>query len=617
MCSINGFNFSNRDLIEKMVKATKHRGPDDQGFFIDQNVSLGHARLSIIDLSEKGRQPLWNEDKTIAVICNGEIYNFRQLRRELEKEGHLFFSGSDSEVIVHLYEDKKEKTPQFLNGIFAFAVYNKKENCLFLARDGQGVKPLYYYFDNQRLIFSSEIKGLLVHPIKRELNSQALEHHFRLFFTPSPFTLLKGIYKLQPAHYLKLEPGGLEIKRYWHLEDKEEIKSKKQAVLRIKEQFKEAVKAQLVSDRPLGIFLSGGVDSTAVLGQASKLTSGKIKTFSVGYQMEVKDEKFNQDFYLAQKTAQVYATDHHQLLISDKQALDNFEQVLEHLEEPAPNPVQIATFLLAKEAKSKVAVVLGGDGGDEIFGGYPRYYYDKLINLYQKAPLFLRKGLLSSLAEKALNKEQLSEKLATPGPGRYLLYLGANTNDLAKVFRPEIFSQFKNDTEDFLARNYPPYQFKDPLKYLMYLDLNTWLSDKSLLRSDKMTMAWGLEQRVPLLDHHLIELAFQIPSRFKIKKGLKNKWIFRQAVKEFLPPHLLKQEKMGFASPGAKWLRGGFEDFAKQVLSENYCRGTRPLFNFPQIQQMLSDHIQGKAYHYHILWALLCFQIWHRQFIDN
>lgn len=303
MCSINGFNFKDEQLLKKMVQNTRHRGPDQEGFYWDNNVSLGQARLSIIDLSEKGRQPLWNEDKSIAVICDGEIYNFQEIRQDLQKKGHRFFSQSDSEVILHFYEEKGEKCLELLNGIFAFCIYDKKKNKLFLARDRFGVKPLYYYFDPSdavacegqgKFIFSSEIKGILTHPIKRVLNQEALRHHFRLFFTPAPFTLFEKIYKLPLAHYLVFRQGQIEIKKYWDISDAlPEIKTKDEAIEGLRFLLKQAVQSQLVSDRPVGIFLSGGIDSSSVLAMARELLPRKIKTYSVGFEVEVQQDKYN------------------------------------------------------------------------------------------------------------------------------------------------------------------------------------------------------------------------------------------------------------------------------------------------------------------------------------
>jgi len=619
MCSINGFNFQDRELIQKMVEITKHRGPDQEGFYLDESISLGHSRLSIIDLSKRGRQPIWNEDHSMCIICNGEIYNFKELRKELEKRGHRFFSNSDTEVILHLYEEKGERCLKDLNGIFSFAIYDKNKQKLFLARDRIGVKPLYYYFDSKKFIFSSEIKAILVHPIKRELDQKAFLFHFRLCFTPAPFTLFKGIYKLQPAHYLILKNKKIEIKKYWDIYDVKEIKSPREAIEKIKNLVKDSLRHQIISDRPIGIFLSGGIDSSSVLGVASELLPGPIKTYSVGFDINIEQEKYNRDYFLARQTSKHYHTDHHELLISDIDARENLEKVIWHMEEPVPNPIQIATFLLARFAKKEVAVVLGGDGGDELFGGYPRYYYSKLIDKYQTLPYFLRKNILPYFLEKILKKNNLKEKFETlPGVPRYLLHMGQKDEILSRVLNQEIAKDLSRKyTEKFLKDHYPEIKFKDKTKYLMYLDITTWLPDESLLRSDKMTMSFGLEERVPLLDHRLVEFAFRIPTKYKVRGKKKNKWIFRQAMKEYLPSHLLKKEKRGWLSPASKWLRRGLKDFAYQVLSPSYLPSTQKYFNFSQIKKILDNHISKREYNLDIIWSLLTFQIWYKLFISK
>ncbi|MFH1820682.1 MAG: asparagine synthase (glutamine-hydrolyzing) [Candidatus Nealsonbacteria bacterium] len=613
MCSINGFNFKDEQLVRKMVGQTKHRGPDDQGFYVDENVSLGHARLSIIDLSENARQPIWNEDNSLAIVFNGEIYNFKELREELQKRGHKFRSFSDTEVILHLYEEKKEQCLKELNGIFAFAIYDKNKKELFLARDRIGVKPLYYYFDNKKFIFSSEIKGILTHPVAREIDTEALSHYFRIFFVPSPLTLIKNIKKIPPSHYLIFKGNKIEMQKYWDLEDEQELGSVEEAVSGIKTLLKDSVKRQLVSDRPVGVFLSGGIDSSSVLGIASELTTRPLKTYSVGFDIDIQEEKYNRDFRLAKETSNYYKTDHHELLVSDVMVRDNLENVIWHMEEPVPNPIQVPTFLLAKMAKKDVAVVLGGDGADEIFGGYPRYYYSKLIDKYQLLPAFLRKNTLPMILEAISSKKDLKEKLnVPPGVDRYLLHMAQKQKVISEVLKQGIK---KAITSDFLKEKYPENKFKDKTKYLMYLDLLTWLPDESLIRSDKMTMAFGLEERVPILDHRLVEFAFRIPTKYKVRGRKNNKWIFREAMKEYLPSHLLNKEKAGWFSPAAKWLRTGLKEFAYGVLSPDYCPETQNYFNFSQIRTILDNHISQKEYNLDIIWSLLTFQIWYKTFM--
>lgn len=595
MCGINGFNFKNQELIERMNKEISHRGPDGEGIYVDDNFSLGHRRLSIIDLSENGKQPMFNEDKSLCIIFNGEIYNFQELKSDLEKRGHKFCSKTDSEVILHLYEEHKEECLKQLNGIFAFAIYDIKNKELFIARDRIGVKPLYYYHKNGKLIFSSEIKAILEHDIEREVDMIAFNHYFRLMYVPAPLTMFKNIYKLPQAHYLKFSAqGGLEIKKYWEITDFSEIKSKQEIIQKIQELMENSIKGQLISDRPVGVFLSGGIDSTSVLGIAKKLADSKIKTFSVGFNVNDPDNKFNADLGLARETSKFYNTEHHELIISSKDILENIEKVVYHLDEPVAEATQIATFLLAQSAKKEVAVVLGGDGGDELFGGYKRYYYSYLLN---------RRGItkIMPFLKSMIHKRFMFQK----------------EKEISKVLNKDI-NRIKI-TKEFFRKNYfKNMPFNDYEKMFMLTDLKTWLTDESLMRSDKMTMAHGLEQRVPILDHQLVELALKTPSKYKMKDKNRGKAIFIEAMKQYLPKHILKSEKKKvWMTPISEWLRTDLNNFAKSVLNINYCLESQKYFNFDGVNQVFKDHVERKKYNLNLIWAIIVFQIWHKNFIKN
>ncbi len=528
MCGINGFNSNQPDLINKMNQRIKHRGPDQKGIYCDDNFSLGHVRLSIIDLSERGKQPIFNEDKSLALVFNGEIYNFQELREKLIKKGHQFFSKSDSEVILHLYEDYGPACLEKLNGIFAFALLNIKKKELFLARDRVGVKPLYYYFNNNKFVFSSEIKAILEHPIKREIDLDALSHYFRLHYTPHPLTIFKNIYKLPPANYLFLKNNQIKIKQYWQISDFEDINSEREIIDQIQYLMKDSVKGQLISDKPVGIFLSGGIDSNSILGVANELGHKQIKTFSAGFDFKEDPNYCNFDFKMAKKISQDYQTDHQEFLISGQDILNNIEQVIYHLDEPISDATQIVTFLLAKFAKQQVDVVLGGDGGDELFGGYTRYFYSRYASQWQKLPEFLRNNPLSnSLLNhlgKYLKKESLSKKLNIPaGSERYLMFMSQKDNILKEILNPDYFN--KDITKNFYQEKYfRSFNKKDFEKHFMLTDIDTWLVNDSLARTDKMTMAFGLEERVPILDHRLVELSAKIPTHFKLRG--EGKYIF-------------------------------------------------------------------------------------------
>ena len=600
LCGINGFiNYNNdsQNLIRKMNEKIKHRGPDGEGFYLDKNISLGHRRLSIIDLSENGKQPMFNEDKSMCIVFNGEIYNFQELKKELENK-HKFISQTDTEVVLHLYEEKKEKCLELLNGIFAFAIYDIKNKELFLARDRVGVKPLYYYSDDEKFIFSSEIKAILEHDIKREIDPEALNHYFRLMYVPAPLTMFKGIYKLPQAHYLKasleIENWKLEIVRYWDIADTKEIKSKQEIIGKIQDLMKKSVRGQLISDRPVGIFLSGGIDSTSVLGIAKELSQNKIKTFSVGFDIEDPNNKFNADLKLARETSKFYNTEHHELIIKSEDILNNLERVVYHMDEPVAEPTQISTILLAEYAKKEVAVVLGGDGGDELFGGYKRYYYSYFLDKYK----FIR--FLPFLKTKV-----------------YLKFMSQKEKEVAKILNKEINS-FKN-TKDLFNKNY--FRINGKINFVnqyMLADLKTWLADESLMRSDKMTMAQGLEERVPILDHQLVELSVKIPSKYKMLNKNHGKAIFIEAMKQYLPKHISESDrKKVWMTPASQWLREGLNQKAKKVLSPDYVPENKKYFDFDGIQKMFDEHIERKKYNLNLIWALITFQIWCKKYIKK
>jgi len=621
MCGINGFNFNQPDLIKRMNKRIRHRGPDQEDFYYTDGFSLGHTRLSIIDLSDNAKQPMFNEDKSLALVYNGEVYNFQELREKLVKKGHRFISQSDTEVILHLYEDYGPECVNYLNGIFAFAILDAKKKEFFLARDRIGVKPLYYYFNpaQAQFIFSSEIKAILEHPITREIDLNAFNHYFRLHYVPHPLTIYKNIYKLPPANYLIFKNNQVDLREYWQINDLENIESEQEIIEQIQSLMKDSVKGQLISDRPVGIFLSGGIDSTSILGIVNKLGHKKINTFSVGFDFKSGENKFNFDLDIARKVSQDYQTDHHELLISGKDMLDNVEKVIYHLDEPVSNATQIATFLLSRFAKEKVAVALGGDGGDELFGGYPRYNYSQLASQWQKLPKILRKSILANLSlkalEKYLKKENLFQKLNTlPGVERYLMFMSQKDNVLEEVLNPEYFK--KDLTKDFYQERYfQKWPQNDFEKHFMLTDVETWLVNESLMRTDKMTMAFGLEERVPILDHRLVELSAKISSKYKIRG--EGKTIFKKAMKEYLPDYVLAAPKRGWFSPVAKWLRTDLKDFAYEVLSENYSPATDQYFNFPEIRKMLDDHISKERYNLTCLWILITFQVWAKQNLES
>lgn len=625
MCGINGFNFIDKGLIHEMNETTKHRGPDDAGLFLSSNFSLGHNRLSILDLSQAGHQPMHSRDKRYTIVYNGEVYNFLDIKKELTAKGHTFISSTDTEVILCAYEEWGSDCLEKFNGMFAFAILDNQTGQLFLARDRVGIKPLYYYHKDKVFIFSSEAKAIFKHKIDKTINKVALNIYFRLLYVPAPLTIWENIYKLEPGHYAFVEGGNIKIERYWEITEKPLIYEKKYLESEISNLLTGSIKMQLVSDRPVGVFLSGGIDSTIVAGVASSF-SKNIKTFSVGFEETAQAEKYNNDAKVARRTAQYFGTTHHEYILSTKDVIDNLENSIYHMDEPISNPIQVVNLLLAREASKQVAVVLGGDGGDELFGGYERYYYNYLIDGYQKIPKFLRKNMITEAIFNIVGKSALYEKINTPpGVSRYLNFLAQKEDQIGFFLRKE-YNNSVPAKEWYKKLYFNTVDEKNFTRQFMRTDLFSWLPSESLVRSDKMSMASGLEQRVPFLDHRLVELADRVPLKYKIGEkgahigeigtGYKGKDILKKAMSTYLPDFVLSQPKWGWFSPAAKWIRGDLKTYFEEVLSPSYCEGTRNMFDFDAIQKILKNHQSGQKYALNTLWSIFTFQIWYKRFME-
>lgn len=615
MCAINGFNFNDRDLILKMNQVTSHRGPDSSGHFCSDDISLGHNRLSIIDLSDEAGQPMHSFDGKEVIVFNGEIYNFQELKKELQ--GYPFKTKSDTEVILAAYKKWGRECVKKLDGIFAFAIWDREKKEIFLARDHLGVKPLYYFLSGGRFVFSSEIKAILQHNVPREIDKRALSSYFHLLYSLAPLTIYKNIFKVPPAHFttFSIKSGDLKVEKYWDLNKIEIDKkiSKNEAKKRLRILASGAVKKQMISDRPIGVFLSGGIDSTLVAALVKKHTSEKIKTFSVGFDVEDQNEKFNFDFNMARRVSKDFDTDHHELMIAAKDVLGVLEKVAWHMDEPISNHTQPMTYLLSKLAKEKVAVVLGGDGGDEIFGGYPRYRYNLMLDYYQKLPVFLRRAFLDKAVARYKHRDTLSQKLDTPsGVERYLLFMSQKDANINKIIRKDFL-----EDDWFLKKlkeDYGKTDFKTQNGQMMYSDLKNWLAEESLMRSDKTTMAFGLEERVPLLDKNLVEFGFSLPDSHKLG-FIDYKKILKEAHRDYLPDYVINAPKRGWFTPAAKWLRTDLKDFAYEILSESYCPATKEFFDFKELEKALNDHISKKKYNLPLIWSVMSFQMWYKNFM--
>lgn len=620
MCGIHGCNFEDESLIKEMVTKTAHRGPDDSGIFINKGWSLGHNRLSIIDLSALGHQPMKTADGRFTIVFNGEIYNFEEIKKELQNLGYTFQSKTDTEVILYAYKEWGRVCVKKFNGMFAFAILDNTNGELFIARDQIGIKPLYYYHENGRFIFSSEAKALFAHDISKELSRESLNTYFRFLYVPAPFTIWKHVHKLQPGHMILVKNRQIKVEKYWDYEALDLLKDKSSILSQTKNLIEDSVKLQLVSDRPVGIYLSGGIDSTIIAGVASSL-SPHIKTFSVGFEETEEGDKYNNDMNVARETAKHFGTTHNEYRLSAQNILDAFPKSIFHMDEPISNHVQTVNMLLADRVKEKATVVLGGDGGDELFGGYERYYYSSLIDRFQKLPQLIQSGI------SLFAKDDWKRKLNTEaGVDRYMEFF-AQKEDLVGTFLKKEYNNHLSTRHMFDRLYFEHPYVQDFTREFMRTDVRSWLPNESLVRSDKMSMAAGVEQRVPLLDIRLVELADKIPvgmklgekglSMFSIGKKYEGKKILKEAMREYLPDFVLRQPKWGWFSPAAKWLRGPMKSFAKEVLSPSYNEGTRDMFDFDAIAKIFDDHISKKKYALNTLWSLITFQVWYRQFMEK
>lgn len=614
ICGIKGFKDDN--LLKRMSAVMSHRGPDDQGYFLGKDIGLGIRRLSIIDL-ETGHQPIHNEDESIQVVLNGEIYNYRQLSQELKAKGHCFYTSSDTEVLAHLYEEFKHDCIHKLRGMFAFCIWDKKEDSLFLARDRLGIKPLYYTVKEDKFLFASEIKALLEYKdISREIDLRALDYYLSFLYIPAPLTIFKAIKKLSAGHYLNFKKGNLDIKRYWRLNvEQENGKSLGFYKEKINNALLDSVKSHLVSDVPLGVFLSGGIDSSAIVCLMNRLGINDIKTFSIGY--EGRYASYNELEY-SRLVAKKFNTQHREFIVKPD-IINSLHNIIAHLDEPFADSSAVLTYFISRQASKHVKVALSGIGADELLGGYPRYIGTELSSYYDRLPYFFRKlskGL--SLYMKATGKGRdyagrIKRFLASGMLDPYERYLSWITffdkEKKDEIYSPDIKAAIKQT--EYLHLNF----FKEAdrqgfLEQSVYLDINTYLPDDLLIMGDRMSMANSLELRVPFCDHELIKTCFAIPYKLKLK-GFKLKGLFKETLEGILPAEVINKPKQGFMAPLADWLKQDLKPYALDVLSRDNIR-KRGYFDPDYIQGMLRQHFSGKAIFTHQIWALLILELWLR-----
>ena len=648
MCGICGILNSDsehkvsKETIHRMCTVISYRGPDDEGIYLGQqktggnNVGLGVRRLAIIDL-KTGHQPIHNERKTIWVVCNGEIYNFRVLRKQLENAGHRFYTKSDVETIVHLYEMYDTDCVKFLRGMFAFAIWDEQKERLFLARDRIGQKPLCYMEYGKKLIFASEIKSILQVPgIPREVNPEAIHHYLTYKYVPSPLTAFKNIQKLPPAHYLLWEKGKISIHQYWdlnrffaplrrrpeHSEGMTKKMSEIQYCERIRELLEEAVELRLVSDVPLGAFLSGGLDSTIIAGLMSKLMKEPVKTFSIGFQ----EKRYNELDY-AQAAARHFKTDHHEYVVKPD-ALELLPKLIWYYNEPFADSSAIPTYCVARETRREVTVALTGDGGDENFAGYPRYKAIRLAQYYEKLPHWIRQHVVDNIIKRVPYSPErrcfirrfrrLMESMNYPPERRYLRWICTFDNERKKELYSSHFKEAVHgiDSFDYLGKYYNRSKCENFLDSTLFVDIMTYLPGDLLVKMDIATMANSLEARSPLLDHKFIEFAASIPLSLKLKGLNSSKYILKKAFSDFLPPQILRRGKMGFGVPISRWLRNELREYVTDVLLSKRSLG-REYFREEYLKLILNEHCSRRYDHGERIWTLLNLELWHRMFIDR
>ena len=629
MCGICGkLNFDaskpvDESHLRQMCAVIAHRGPDDEGMYVDKNVGLGNRRLAIIDLSPTGHQPMSNEDKSIWITFNGEIYNFPELRERLKKQGHFFSSNSDTETIVHLYEEHGTDCVKHLRGMFAFALWDSGHQRLFLARDRVGQKPLVYTIVNNSLIFGSEIKCILQDPsVKREVDLEAIHHYLTYQYVPSPRTAFSDIKKLPPGHILVCEKGQIKVERYWDLSYAPKVRmAEEEYGERILELLHEATKLRLISDVPLGAFLSGGIDSSSVVAMMSQLSSEPVKTYSIGFE----EQSFNELKY-ARIVAERFGTDHHEFIVKPN-AIDVLPRLIWHYNEPYADSSAIPTYYVAKVTRQHVTVALNGDGGDESFGGYERYVANKLADYYQRIPAFIREGMIARLVKKLPESTERRDMVrrikrftaAIPysPERRYAQWMCHFDNDTKyRLYSPEFRERMAEiDSIDLLVNIYSKAKAVDFADKTFYADVMTYLPDDLLVKVDIASMAHSLEARSPYLDQRLMEFAASIPPDLKLK-GMTTKHILKKALANILPPEILHREKMGFGVPIGRWFRHELKDLAYDILLDPKSV-QRGYFAVGFVKKMLDEHVSGKVDHGYRIWALLNLELWHRMFIDS
>ncbi len=618
MCGIVGIrSLSGRpvgaDEVLAMAEVITHRGPDDSGSYVESGVGLAMRRLQIIDL-ETGKQPIHNEDETVWVVLNGEIYNFREKRKELEARGHRFYTATDTEVIVHLYEEFGADCVHHLRGMFGFALWDSRRRSLLLARDRIGIKPLYYGVFGERIVFASEVKCFLTLPeVARQLDWTAVQHLFTFLVTPPAQSILKGVRKLEPGHVLVADEGKEPlVRRYWDLQFEPEVgRSESEVIEELQAVLRETVDLHMVSDVPLGAFLSGGVDSSSVVATMAALTDRPVKTFAIGF-----DEADFSELHHARAVSNQLGTEHHELVL-EPNVFDILEDLPWYLDEPFGDSSAIPTYMVSKLAAEEVTVVLSGDGGDEVFAGYDKYVVESRERRWDALPRAVKvvAGLTSGLIPEGRPGRRFLRHHSLSGVERYLDSVAFSTEKHhRRLFTPETLREMEG---------YDPWEAQrltlgrisgDWLAALQYTDFHHYLPLDILTKVDRMSMAHSIETRVPLLDHVFVEAAAKIPSALKLRDG-RTKHIFKEAMRGVLPDTILDRRKQGFAIPLDRWFRGGLGSYVQDLLLSPQAV-QRGIFEPGFLRQLIAHNNRGRALGSQ-LWTLISFELWCQTFLDR
>jgi len=614
--------------VRNMAGTLAHRGPDDEGYFVDGNVGLALKRLSIIDLVT-GHQPVHNEDRSIWVIDNGEVYNFQELRGKLEKIGHQFYTKSDTEVIVHLYEEFGDEFVNQMNGMFACAVWDAKRKRLILARDRLGIKPLYYAEVQGRIVFASELKALLIHPeVKKEIDLVALDVYLSLEYVPAPLSIFRGIKKLPGGHMLIADEKGVEVRRWWkpnYHTRAGRVPSEKEAEEEIERLLRDSIRLRLIADVPLGVFLSGGIDSTTITALAQQVSGRQMKTFNIGFT----DLSFDESRY-ARHAARVLGTEHYEDILTPEKVLELVPKISDIVDEPFADPSIFPTYLVSKFARKHVKVVLSGEGGDELFAGYPTYQAHQVAQYYEALPGWIREMIRKTASQLPVSHRNFSLdfniKRFVNGAGyppelRHLYWLGAfhpwekkelyaETMKHALPMQPNVYEDIFGHLDSV---GLGPRKRRSFLDAISYLDMGYYLQDDLLVKGDRATMATSLEARVPFLDYRLVEYACSLPPSYKIR-GLTTKYVYKKMAEKIIPRELARRRKKGFGIPVARWISGELKEFVLDTLSEERL-ARQGLFKYGYVARLLEEHFERRKDNRKLLWPLLMFELWYERYV--